>query len=216
MRSLTTVAFVGLGILAACSEDKPEACLLGQDTYRCRGNELQMCIGGNFFGAWLDPSWSTLNTCSAPLVCKIGTIPGLPPNLQNGCFAANSSCAEEGAATCAMSDGNNMTLPVDLWTCSRSSQNQSLQWALTRCDLQTPAAICLPEWNWFGAPPTACYEPAGSCPPSSRFDSRCDGNVLYFCSGPTIVDGKAVLDWTEVADCAATGMVCRNGTCENP
>lgn len=217
MRSFTTVAFIGLCMLAACSEDKPEACDLGQDAYRCKGNEIQLCLGGCFFGSCVAPAWATMETCKAPAVCKVGTNPELAPIDRNGCFEANSSCGEEGAARCALSGLNNVALPVDLWTCSRSSQNQSLQWTLTRCDLQTPAAICFPDSYSSGEPPpTACYEPAGSCPPSSRFDRRCEGNVVNFCSGPTIVDGKAVFDWVLVADCAAMGMVCRNGDCANP
>jgi hypothetical protein len=210
MRSLKTVAFTGLCILAACSQDKPDACDLGQDTYRCKANELQWCLGGCFFGSCVAPTWGTMETCKAPEVCKIGTNPELAPIDQTGCFEANSSCAEEGAARCALSDVNNVTVPGDLWTCSRSSQNQSLQWTLTRCDLQTPAALCLGD-----PPPAACYEVAGTCS-SSPHAHLCEGNVLNFCSGPTIVDGKAVFDWILVVDCAATGMVCRNGDCANP
>ena len=69
-RSLTTVAFVGLCMLAACSEDKPEACDLGQDTYRCKGNQLQWCLGGCFLGSCLAPAWATMETCKAPEVCR--------------------------------------------------------------------------------------------------------------------------------------------------
>jgi hypothetical protein len=158
-----------------------------------------------------------VETCIAPKVCKTGTNPEIAPDLQNGCYDANSSCAELGAATCAVSDVFNPKLPVDLWTCSRSSQDQSLQWAVTRCDLRTPSAICLPDSNWSGdVPPTACYESTGTCPPESRWEHRCEGNVIYFCQAPSIVDGKAVLDWIEVVDCAATGEVCRDGTCVKP
>lgn len=210
MRPLAGVAIAGLCMSAACnSPDGAEACRLDQQLYRCKGNELQWCLGGSFFGSYVPPTWSTTETCKAPEVCKIGTNPELAPFDQIGCFEANSSCAEEGATRCALSGAISSTVPVDLWTCLRSSADQSLQWTLTRCDLQTPAAICLDN-----PPPTACYEVAGTC--TSPYASRCEGNVLYFCSGPTIVDGKAVFDWVLSVDCAATGMVCRNATCENP
>ena len=209
MRTLTMVALLGGCVLAACGEPKEEVCDPSQDTYRCKGNAYQSCSsGGCMFGVCLGPHWLTTNTCAAPQVCKIGTITEVPVWLRNGCFAANSSCAEEGATTCAFSQLR--VLPVDLWTCSRSSQDQSLQWSLTRCDQRTPPAICLPDSNWSGEPPpTACYEIAGTCPPSSRFGTRCEGNVVYSCSGPTIVNGKAVLDWVPTIDCTPMGRVCR-------
>jgi hypothetical protein len=210
MRPLAGMAMVGLCLSVACSSpDGAEACKLDQALFRCKGNEYQWCIGGSFFGSYVPPTWTTMQTCKAPEVCKIGTNPELAPIDQMGCFEADSSCAEEGAARCALSSATNPMVPVDLWTCLRSSASQSLQWTVTRCDLQTPAAICLTD-----AAPTACYEVAGTC--SSPHASRCEGNVLYFCSGPTIVDGKAVFDWVLNVDCAATGMVCRNAACENP
>lgn len=224
MRPLVGIAIVGFCLSAACSSptsDESEECS-SPGTLRCKGNNFQVCIAGfcvfDCSGPPRAPIWVTTDTCIAPEVCKIGTHPEIDPWLQNGCFATNSSCAELGAATCALPDAFNPSqLPVDLWTCSQSSQDQSLQWSLTRCDLQTPSAICLPDSYWTGdTPPTACYEPTGTCPPESRWERRCEENVIYFCQGPTIVDGKAVFDWIQLVDCAATGDVCRNGTCEKP
>jgi hypothetical protein len=218
MRPLVGIAMVGLCMSAACSSSSVpeiEACTGPQNSARCKGAVLQFCSSGMCaFGACVGPAWVTADTCIAPKVCKTSTIPEIPYYLQNGCYDANSSCAEEGLATCDMSS---LALPGDLWTCSRSSANNSLQWTLTACDQQSPPAICLPDSSWmFSSPPTACYEVAGTCPPSARSSTRCEGNVVSFCSGPTIVNGKAVLNWMPNDDCTLTGGVCRNGACVAP
>ena len=211
MRPLAGIAIVGLCMSAACgsSPDGSEACSNSGEV-RCKGNVLQMCIGGgSFFGGPPSPStWMTTETCIAPKVCKIGTIPGLPPIDTNGCYDANSSCAEEGQATC----GQSVPAPAaGLWTCSRRSSDQSLQWTLTACAQQAPPAICWDAGTWL----PARYEVAGTCS-SSPLASRCEGSILYFCSGPTLVDGKAAFDWILSGDCTLIGMVCRNDRCETP
>jgi hypothetical protein len=217
MRPQTGSVLVGLCMLAACSsshDDGPEACAIPY-TYRCNGAVLQSCLDGWCSGGvCVGPVWSTIDTCIAPKVCKTGTNPEIPSILQNGCYDSGSSCSEEGLATC---NQISPPLPVGLWTCSRRSQDGSLQWSLARCDQQSPSAICLPDSHWLGGPLlTACYEVAGTCPPSSQHATRCEGNAVYFCSGPTIVDGKAVLDWVASVDCTLTGLVCRNGLCVPP
>ena len=213
MRPLTGIAIVGLCMSAACggsSSDGPEACSI-PGAMRCKGNKLQWCKGERWcwFVGCVGPTWTTTDTCVAPKVCKSASIPGLPMFDTNGCYDANSSCSEEGVAMCDQSVGSPA---AGLWTCSRRPSDQSLQWTLTACDQQSPPAICWDTGTWR----PACYEPAGSCPPSFLGAHRCDGNVLYLCNGPEIVDGKAVFDWVWSGDCAATGMVCRNGACVAP
>jgi hypothetical protein len=222
MRRPSGIVVVGLCLSVACSSSPtPDPAIDACSTpgvRRCNANLLQMCAPGMCLGeVCVGPFWMDLETCVAPKVCKTGSNPEINPYLQNGCYDADSSCAGQGATTCAMPTELQPGFPVDLWTCTRSAQDQSLQWSRTRCDLQTPSAICLPDWNWSGdPPPTACYELTGTCPPASRYQHRCEGTVLYFCQGPSIVDGKALLDWVPVFDCAVNGDVCADGNCVRP
>jgi hypothetical protein len=56
-------------------------------------------------------------------------------------------------------------------------------------------------------PLAACYETVENCPAFPLPDWHCEGNVLFHCSGPTLIDNKAVFDW-DTTDCTLTGQVC--------
>ena len=63
-------------------------------------------------------------------------------------------------------------------------------------------AVALPATN------AACFTVVQNCPAFPVLDTHCQGNVLYACTGPTIINDQAVFDWV-MTDCTQTNNVCK-------
>lgn len=193
MARLFAVPVVALLSMSACEIFPKGECASG--AVRCNGNTLQDCHATEFLGP---TSWNDKQACISPQVCRTDTAgPAVDlGEIENGCFDPNAYCPGEGATTCS-----GAALDSSLWSCVLHSADQTLRWAMTNCSGLVPQATCL----WGPSNAAACYEIVQNCRVA---DNHCDGSILWTCSGPNLVNDKAVFDW-ETVDCAQGGQVCR-------
>lgn len=196
MRASFRAVVVALLAASGCQEAERDPCPLfavtDADRVRCAGNEFQVCVHEGPQHPGTRSYWTTREVCAPPQVCRIGTIPGILPTWQAGCFAGDASCtpAFEGRTTCVSHD--------TLMTCTRRPSDQVLLWTATSCGQDDPLTTC------YGA---ACVEFVEGCPRSSWNSEGCDGDFKSFCKG-TPVDGKWVFAWEHRFDCSAFGQTC--------
>jgi hypothetical protein len=179
-----------LVISAGCSKDE---CSGGD---RCSGNTMQTCGPSGPYGTGPN-TWTSIGHCDSPQVCRMNAIgPNPEPNApsQSGCFNPNAYCLE-GSVLCEETAAG-----PTLWSCVLRTSDQTVQWSRTIC---SPPTNCIAILTGAAG---GCYEVVRSCP---AFDTHCEGNVLLTCSHyPTLIDNKAVYDWTTY-DCTPVGLVCR-------
>jgi len=208
MRPAIGIALVALHAATACQGDPlpdvPDTCDLAQaGTYRCKDNAYEKCEPMKGDRCY----WLPRQVCILPQECRIDDAGG-HVRVVPSCYEPDANCPGEGLSIC-----DRMGIPSPaLWTCSRRPSDQALRWSVTRCDEQSPPAICLPDWLGLvqDPPREGCYEVAVPCPLEPEFPypvATCDGDVRLQCL-PTVVDGKAVF-LVDALDCAADRRVCR-------
>lgn len=195
-RAIVVAALLGW---SACS-DTPDNHCSAPGELRCSNNALQICMKDNILGG--PSTWSSGTPCPSPQVCRVNTAPDGYIAGEDGCFAPNAFCPAEGFTSCT----NWLSAESPLWTCTFRASDQTLQWSRTNCAEQVPPAFC---WGGFlpGDPPAACAELVASCPVFPLPDVHCEGNVLFQCAGPTLIDNRVVFEWV-TTDCALNGQVC--------
>jgi hypothetical protein len=199
--------------LSACHVLPESKCQGG--AFQCVDNVLQGCYADEFLGG---AYWHTVQSCPPSQACRVDTA-GPTVDLgasERGCFAPNAYCPNEGFTQCMSQAWTDSSL----WSCTLRASDQTLRWSTTSCSGQVPRAICAITPDGAPEPTSACFQVVENCPAFPALDSHCEGNVVYGCTGPTVIGDKALFDWV-TTDCALNGQVCRvNPTygpgCVNP
>ena len=125
-----------------------------------------------------------------------------------GCFDPNAYCPA-GQGQCVETGSGLNASDSSLWACVLQESDQTLRWTRTICSAETPLAWCAFDPSGGSTVP-ACYEAVQNCPYFPVHDMHCEGSVQFWCTGPAVVDGKAVFDWYTV-DCAPNACALRGG-----
>jgi len=198
MKRHLDVATAALIVLGGCNGGANNDCNLTTDSYRCSHNTLQVCTKNMFGGP---AHWGEQQACSSSLVCR-AEVAG-PAPLTVGCFPPNAYC-DEGKTTCGIWSPPSTPL---LWSCVLRTSDNTFRWEMTDCNSLVPRGFC---YGTVDPPSFACYELVANCPidPSPSAGDYCDGNVLYVCFGPELMNNQAVFNWS-ATDCTQLNEVCK-------